>query len=260
LLRSLRSLCPSLTALAAMFAGEPPSSSNPTKRSRRRIGSFLDAIRRLLLQIGGANIAAADRALESADFVVVRQGRTPLSPLQERMYTFVPTAMHTLQRERSERSERIRSFQRWVEGASPLSPSTLPARARGGWRSSAAAFLTRVQTNDVSARSLVQDSRAPAWLCSPARDSGLIAPLAPRGSRCEAASFVVPRGRGACPLASPHHGGARSGFDCSLVVPGGNADRRGCRSPALSQHFQSQEERLDALCSVNCLQCANRGA
>jgi hypothetical protein len=33
-----------------MFAGEPPSSSNPTKRL---------SIRRLLLQIGGANIAAA---------------------------------------------------------------------------------------------------------------------------------------------------------------------------------------------------------
>jgi len=45
-----------------MFAGEPPSSSDPTKRLWRRIGSVLDAFRRLLLQIGGANIAGADRA------------------------------------------------------------------------------------------------------------------------------------------------------------------------------------------------------
>jgi hypothetical protein len=40
-----------------MFAGEPPSSSNPTKRLRRRTSSVLDVLRRLLLQIGGANIA-----------------------------------------------------------------------------------------------------------------------------------------------------------------------------------------------------------
>jgi hypothetical protein len=51
-----------LAALAAMFAGEPPSSSNPTKRMCRRISSVLDSFRRLRLQIGGANIAGADRA------------------------------------------------------------------------------------------------------------------------------------------------------------------------------------------------------
>jgi hypothetical protein len=45
-----------------MFAGEPPSSSNPTKRLCRRISSVPEAFRRLLLQIGGANIASADRA------------------------------------------------------------------------------------------------------------------------------------------------------------------------------------------------------
>jgi hypothetical protein len=45
-----------------MFAGEPPSSSDPTKRLCRRISFVLDAFRRLLLQIGGANIAGADRA------------------------------------------------------------------------------------------------------------------------------------------------------------------------------------------------------
>jgi hypothetical protein len=44
--------------LAAMFAGEPPSSSNPTKRSCRRISSGLDSFRRLLLQIGGATSSA----------------------------------------------------------------------------------------------------------------------------------------------------------------------------------------------------------
>jgi hypothetical protein len=41
-----------------MFAGEPPSSSDPTKRLRLE-HLDLDAFRRLLLQIGGANIAGA---------------------------------------------------------------------------------------------------------------------------------------------------------------------------------------------------------
>jgi hypothetical protein len=43
---------------------EPPSSSNPTKRLCRRISPVLDAFRQLLLQIGGANIAGADRACQ----------------------------------------------------------------------------------------------------------------------------------------------------------------------------------------------------
>jgi hypothetical protein len=38
--------------------------------------------------------------------------------------------------------------------------------------------LTRSQTKSVSARSLVQDSGAPAWLSTAARDPSLIAPLA----------------------------------------------------------------------------------
>jgi hypothetical protein len=38
----------------------------------RRFSSVLDSFRRLLLQIGGANIAGADRALESAYFVVAQ--------------------------------------------------------------------------------------------------------------------------------------------------------------------------------------------
>jgi len=61
----------------------PPSSSNPTKRLCRRISSVLDAFRRLLLQIGGANIAGADRASEAGYFVVAR-GREacPLIPPQ----------------------------------------------------------------------------------------------------------------------------------------------------------------------------------
>jgi hypothetical protein len=46
-----------------MFAGEPPPSSDPTKRLCRKISSVLNLFRRLLLQIGGANIAGADRAL-----------------------------------------------------------------------------------------------------------------------------------------------------------------------------------------------------
>jgi hypothetical protein len=63
-----------------MFAEEPPSSSIPTKMPLRT-SSALDGFRRLLLQIGGANIASADRALEVAYFVVAR-GREacPLIP------------------------------------------------------------------------------------------------------------------------------------------------------------------------------------
>jgi len=40
--------------LAAMFAGLPPSSSDPTERK--------SVCRQLLLPIGGANIAGADRS------------------------------------------------------------------------------------------------------------------------------------------------------------------------------------------------------
>jgi hypothetical protein len=83
----------------------------------------LKAFRRLLLQIGGANIAGADRALEPAELVVAqgpksvslrsssaRRGairliaplssaiaRSPAPSLQERTYTFAPGAIHTLQ-------------------------------------------------------------------------------------------------------------------------------------------------------------------
>ena len=42
----------------------------------------------------------------------------------------------------------------------------------------AAAFLTRSQTKSAFARSLVQDSGAPAWLSTAPRDSCLIAALA----------------------------------------------------------------------------------
>jgi hypothetical protein len=51
-----------LAPLAAMFAGEPLISSDPTKRSWDKSTLIFDAFRRLLLQIGGANIAGADRA------------------------------------------------------------------------------------------------------------------------------------------------------------------------------------------------------
>jgi hypothetical protein len=44
-----------------MFAGKPPSSSNPTKRQVKE-SALIPSRRRLLLQIGGANIAGADRA------------------------------------------------------------------------------------------------------------------------------------------------------------------------------------------------------
>ena len=58
---------------------EPPSSSDPTKRSCSRESALYSyAFRRLLLQIGGANIAT-DRALEAAYFVVARE-RKNMSP------------------------------------------------------------------------------------------------------------------------------------------------------------------------------------
>ncbi len=61
--RSPSSLC--LIARSARYdvRRKPPSSSDPTKRSCRRISTVLEAFRRLLLQTGGANIASADRAL-----------------------------------------------------------------------------------------------------------------------------------------------------------------------------------------------------
>ena len=54
-----------------MFAEEPPSSSDPTKDCLERISSARDAFRRLLLQIGGANIAGADRAVRPPSSVVI---------------------------------------------------------------------------------------------------------------------------------------------------------------------------------------------
>jgi hypothetical protein len=55
-----------------MFAGEPPPSSNQTKRLCAQPAPPRTPSRRLLLQIGGANIACADRALEAAYFVAAR--------------------------------------------------------------------------------------------------------------------------------------------------------------------------------------------
>jgi hypothetical protein len=54
--------------------------------------------------------------------------------------------------------------------AGRLPPYCIARSPRRGWRSLAAAFLSRSQTKDVSARSLVQDSGAPAWLSTAARD------------------------------------------------------------------------------------------
>jgi hypothetical protein len=67
----------------AMFAVKPPSSSNPTKRLSQQSACSLEAFRRLRLQIGGANIAGADRAVEPAYFGVARRPKTrPLTPPQ----------------------------------------------------------------------------------------------------------------------------------------------------------------------------------
>ena len=47
------------------------------------ISSVLDSFRRFLLQIGGANIAGADRAFKPAYFVVARRQKAcPLAPPQ----------------------------------------------------------------------------------------------------------------------------------------------------------------------------------
>jgi hypothetical protein len=71
LLRSLRSLCllarsarRDVRREAAVFVGSDETIL------LGKVGSVLDAFRRLLLQIGGANIASADRAVERAYFVV----------------------------------------------------------------------------------------------------------------------------------------------------------------------------------------------
>jgi hypothetical protein len=65
--------------------------------------------------------------------------------------------------------------------------------ARGGWRLLAAALLTRSQTKGMSARSLVQDSGAPAWLRTAARDFPTLTPEEPasaaaaKGNDCDQA-------------------------------------------------------------------------
>jgi hypothetical protein len=58
-----------------MFAGEPPSSSEPTKRLPLEDQRLHAAFRRLLLQIGGANSASADRALKAAVFLTLARGQ-----------------------------------------------------------------------------------------------------------------------------------------------------------------------------------------
>ena len=63
---SLRSLRCSLEA--AVFIG-----SDETTLSGNQL--YFDAFRRLLLQIGGANIAGADRALDRAYLLVARRGK-----------------------------------------------------------------------------------------------------------------------------------------------------------------------------------------
>jgi hypothetical protein len=68
---SLRSLRCSLEA--AVFVG-----SDETIVSEDQL--LLDAFRRLVLQIGGANIASADRAMEPAYFVVARRRKSVSAP------------------------------------------------------------------------------------------------------------------------------------------------------------------------------------
>jgi hypothetical protein len=58
-----------------MFAAEPPSSSNPTKRLCWRFSSLLEALRRPLLQIGGANITGAERPMQPLPSSLVRSAR-----------------------------------------------------------------------------------------------------------------------------------------------------------------------------------------
>src|SRR5215217_3116381 len=102
--------------------------------------------------------------------------------------------------------------------------------------------------------SLGDEERVPSLLLSTAaRDPCLIAPLAmlaPRGSRFVAAYFVVARGRRACPLTSPQHGGARSVFDCSAryarsarIALCSRLLRRRSGTKSVSPHFSSARRR-----------------
>jgi hypothetical protein len=166
----------------------------------------------------------------------VKEERHP-HPWQERMYTFVPTAIHTLQRERSERSERIRSFPRWLEEPLLSPPSTPLARlAEAGDRQPLPSSLAFADERRV---------------CSLARLGQPRASLAQLAGARSGVQFLASRLANMGRFAFRH-----------TRQPSGDGRRRSKRIPqsALSQHFQSQEERLDALCSVNCLQCANRGA
>jgi hypothetical protein len=100
LLRSLHLASFWLAPLAAMFAGDPPSSSNPTNGCLANL-LYSDAFRRLLLQIGGANIAPRGSRLEAAVFLTRSQpavvcGVPDLSALAARL--LVQTATRDLWR------------------------------------------------------------------------------------------------------------------------------------------------------------------
>jgi hypothetical protein len=64
-----------LASLAAIFAGKPPSSSDPTNGRVGESAHFSDAFRRLLLQIGGASIASVDRADEPLSSASLGDGK-----------------------------------------------------------------------------------------------------------------------------------------------------------------------------------------
>jgi hypothetical protein len=67
------SLCPIARSARCDIRRESTVFVGPDETMASQIGSVLDAFRRLLLQIGGANIADADRALERAYFVIMQK-------------------------------------------------------------------------------------------------------------------------------------------------------------------------------------------
>jgi hypothetical protein len=92
------------------------------RRGHERARAFLQREERLRSL---RSIARSARCVtRSAPFFVVARRGKRLSPLQERTYTFVPYAMHTLQSVWGEGNERVRSFPApGVWGSSPAHDS-----------------------------------------------------------------------------------------------------------------------------------------
>jgi hypothetical protein len=83
---------------SSMSRGNRPLTASSFGTTRSALRADPITVSRVKSVIGPSLLVARASRSEPAYFVVVRRGRTPRLPLQERTYTFVPDPMHTLQR------------------------------------------------------------------------------------------------------------------------------------------------------------------